>query len=93
MAKAAAARAKKIKHKSYEDKARILQCCLNGIPWKQIRKDFSTNNGIIGRITKIQHFNPDTPDAYILYHVYFKGLVDGRDVMGVFTSNNLIKFV
>ena len=52
MAKAAAARAKKIKHKSYEDKARILQCCLNGIPWKQIRKDFSTNNGTIGRILK-----------------------------------------
>jgi len=47
-------------------------------------------NGIIGRITKIQHFNPDTPDAYILYHVYFKGIVDE---VAVFTSNNLIKFV
>ena len=52
MAKAVAARSNKIKHKSYEDKVRILQCCLNGIPWKQIRKDFLTNNGTIGRILK-----------------------------------------
>lgn len=35
-----------------EEKARILQCCLDKVPWKTIRSTFNTNDSTIWRILK-----------------------------------------
>lgn len=52
MTKTSGEKKKVYKHKSEIDKARILQCCLNKVPWKIIRRDFNTTDGTIGRILK-----------------------------------------
>ena len=58
MPKKKTASPKAYKHKSVEDKARIVQCCLSGVAWKKIRSDFSTNNATIDRIlNKFKTFN------------------------------------
>jgi hypothetical protein len=47
----------------------------------------------VGKIIKIRHRNPGTPNAYILYSVLFKNFADYFDVINVFTSNNIEKCI